>query len=104
MLPNEQAVTIRFQSYRAVGNHQQNTSLSSAQPITVPEQANALLLQATSQNVRFRLDEGIPTTSVGFQLRSGDPAVIIPLSAQRVIRFIEEAASAKLDYQFLVIS
>lgn len=95
--------SIRFQAYRAVGVHARFTSLGSAQTITIPTGSNALLIQATGQNVRIKLDEGTPTASQGFQIRAGDPPVIIPLAEGRIVKVIEETASAVLEYQPLAI-
>jgi hypothetical protein len=89
--------------YKPLANHVQNTSLSSVQSLLLPAGANGVLLQATSQNVRIRIDGVAPTASVGFQIRAGDPVVLIPLWQNATIRAIEEAASAKLDYQAVMI-
>ena len=78
--------------------YQQVTSLSAVKALTIPEDAEIAVIQAESQNVRWR-DDGIgPTASVGMQLAAGrDMLFTSKLSA---VRFIEEAASAKLNVSY----
>lgn len=86
--------------FNPVGTHQQITSLSSAQTITVPVGASGILVQALSQNVRFTLDPAtVPTVSVGFEIRAGDQAVYIAAASGSIIQFIQEAASANIQWQ-----
>ncbi len=83
-----------------VGAHTQNTSLSTDVAVTVPAYANAVLLMATTQNVRFTLDGTTPTATKGFLLKAGNEAQLFPVTPGQVLKFVEEQASAKLDYQF----
>lgn len=83
-----------------VGAHTVNSSLSSAVTLTAPAGANALLIQALVQNVRFTLDGTTPTASIGFQMPAGNPAVIIDLSATTVVKVIQETSGAIIQYQF----
>ncbi len=77
---------------------EQVTSLSSAKALTPPSGAQAALIQSTDQAVRWRDDGTNPTSSVGMQLGAGkDFFYVGDLSA---IRFIEEAASAKLNVSY----
>jgi len=84
-----------------IGSHTQNASLNTVQSITVPALAGVVLMQATTQNVRYTLDGTTPTTSKGFVLKAGEEPQLVPVEPGNTIKAIEETASAKLDYQFL---
>ena len=84
-----------------IGAHTQNTSLSSAVSVTVPEGANAVFLNAQSQNVFYTLDGTAPTTTKGLMLKADNGSVMLPVFPGQTLKFIEASASAKLDYQFL---
>lgn len=88
--------------FSLVDSHKQNSTLSSAQEILVIAPANAMIAQSLSQNIRFTLDGSNPTATKGFQLRAGDPAARLPVQTNSKLRFIEETASAVLQYQFIV--
>jgi hypothetical protein len=62
--------------------------------------ATQVMLQAQTQNVRLTLDGTDPTTSKGFQIKAGDPAVILSVYGGQTLKLIEEATTAVLDYQF----
>lgn len=77
---------------------QQITSLSSATALTVPDGANFCIFDCESQNVRWRDDGTNPSASVGMRLLTG-----VSFSydgALSAIKFIEEAASAKLNVSY----
>lgn len=77
---------------------QQITSLVAAASLTVPSGAQFALIQAESQDVRWRDDGTNPTASVGMLLASGETlAYTGPLAA---IRLIETTASAKLNVSY----
>lgn len=82
------------------GAHSSGATISSATTLTIPSGATKLLIQALTQNVRVTLDGTTPTASVGFQLKAGDPPVIIPLGNATAVKVIQEAATASLQYQF----
>lgn len=84
-----------------VGSHSDGATISSATTLTPPTGATKILIQALDQNVRFTLDGTAPTASLGFQLKAGDPAVMIPVGAGMTLKVIEEAATADLQYQWL---
>lgn len=88
--------------YVASGAHTQLTGLSSAKPILIPTSASGVIVQAITQNVRMRMDGTSPTASMGFQIRAGDPAIYIPSQVGTTLRFIEETASATLEYQLVM--
>lgn len=54
------------------------------------------LVQALNQNVRWRDDGTDPTDAVGMRLAAGETMFYV--GDLRKIRFIEEAASAELNY------
>lgn len=99
MAMNLKAVTVCF-------GYQQITSLSSAAGLTVPttdkqgnlRQPTFALIVAETQGVRWRDDGTAPTASVGMPL-----AVGVPLQYDgdlTNIKFIETAASAKLNISY----
>ena len=64
-----------------------------------PEDATSALVQAETQAVRYRDDGTDPTGTVGATLASGDSVVLTgDLSSYK---FIEQAASAKLNITFM---
>ena len=64
-----------------------------------PEDATSALVQAEAQAVRYRDDGTDPTGSVGATLAAGDSVVLTgDLSSYK---FIEQAASAKLNITFM---
>lgn len=65
-----------------------------------PAEARSVLMQALGQNVRYTLDGSAPTAARGFQLRAGDPAIIIPLCPNTQLKVIEELAGSALQYQW----
>lgn len=81
------------------GAHVSSNSLSSALTVTKPDGARSILVQALTQNVRYTLDSTTPTASVGFQLKAGDPPILIPVY-NSAIKFIQETATAVLQYQW----
>lgn len=85
---------------RGIGDHGNNGSLSSVVTLTPPNGASQILMQALTQNIRFRLDNGTPTASVGFQLKAGDPPLLIWVGGND-IKIIEETASANVQYQWV---
>ncbi len=68
---------------------------------TVDTQADKILMQTTTQNIRYTLVTGTaPTASHGFQLKSTDPPVLIMITPGVILTVIEEAASAVFNFQF----
>lgn len=91
-------------SFNPIGAHNDGLTISSAQTIAAPDglatNVAQLLIQAVGQNVRYTLDGSTPTASKGFRLVAGDPPIIIPVGSNTVIKVIEEAATADLQYQW----
>lgn len=82
-----------------VGAHTQVTPVPVA-TVAVAAGATAIMMQVQAQNVRYRLDGVNPTATLGFQLKAGDPPVVVPVTGAD-IRFIQEVAGAILDYQWV---
>lgn len=78
--------------------YQQITSLSSAASLTVPSGAKRALIIAESQAVRWRDDGTNPTSSVGMTLSVGE--TLDYRGDLSSIKFIESAASAKLNISY----
>ena len=87
-------------SFAPVGAHNSGLVISSAVTITIPTYATQWMVQALTQNVRFTLDGTPPTATLGFQLKAGDPPLILSVSPGLALKVIEEAATASLQYQF----
>ena len=85
-------------SIRPVGTHNDGLTISSAVTITTTG-AEKILMQALTQNIRYTLDGTTPTATLGFQLLSGDPPLLIILEDKVVLKVIEETATADLQYQ-----
>jgi len=87
--------------FNPVGVHSDGTDVSSAVELSPPALATKIMMQSLTQNIRFTLSAGTtPTTTRGFQLLAGDPAVIIPLGPSTVVKVVEEAATADFQYQW----
>lgn len=87
-----------------VGSHGTLSSLSSAASVTKPansEMTNGLLVQAFGNNVRYTIDGTTPTASLGFVIFAGNEPILINVQKEDNIKFIEETASATLQYQFV---
>lgn len=85
--------------FNVEGAHSSGATISSATTLTPPAGANRILIQALTQNVRFTLDGTTPTASLGFQLKAGDPPVLISVR-DATLKVIEETATASLQYQW----
>lgn len=80
--------------------YQQLTSLAAAAGLTVPVGANYCLIIAETQNVRWRDDGTNPTAAAGMPL---DVGVAFEYDGDlNRIKFIEVAASAKLNVSYYV--
>jgi hypothetical protein len=87
--------------YSPVGAHAQLTGLSTTKTIDIPDNANAVLIQAISQNVRIKLS-GAAAVGEGFRITAGNDAVLIPLGGGS-ISVREETASGTVEYQFVQV-
>jgi len=86
--------------FNPVGAHVDGTDISSAVVLTPATDAKKLLVQALDQNVRYTLDGTTPDATTGFQLKAGDPPVVVPVATGGTITVIEEAATADIQYQW----
>lgn len=78
--------------------YEQITSLSTVQVLTIPSGSQLALLQAESQDVRWRDDGTAPGTTVGMILATGIPLLYNgDLSA---LKFKETTASGKLNVSY----
>jgi hypothetical protein len=80
--------------------YQQITSLSASTALTIPAGAKRAIIQAETQDVRWRDDGTAPTDSVGMVISAGDRLAYTGSLA--AIRFIETTASAKLNVSYYV--
>lgn len=78
--------------------YQQITDLSASVGLTVPVGSTLAVIQAESQNVRWRDDGTDPTATVGMRLEPGD--LFFYTGSLSGIKFIEEAASGKLNISY----
>ena len=65
----------------------------------VPKQCNCVAVQALTQNIRYTLSGTNPTASSGFQMKAGDPPVLIEITQTTVLKFIAETSGAILQLQ-----
>jgi hypothetical protein len=79
--------------------YQQITDVSSAIGLTVPAGTAFALITPETQAVRWRMDGVDPTSTVGYPLPNGGE---LQLTAAQLtaIKFIEQAASAKLNVYY----
>lgn len=78
--------------------YQQITNLSAASALTVPAGADAAVITAETQDVRYRDDGTAPTAAIGVPLAKG---VALEYAGDlRALRFIEQAASAVLNVAY----
>jgi hypothetical protein len=82
------------------GNHSDGLDVSSAVTLTVPDGAHTLMMQALTQNVRFTVDGTTPEATKGFQLKAGDPPIILGFIGTPVVKVIEETTTADLQIQW----
>jgi len=83
-----------------VGSHVDGTVITGVVTLTPPTGATKLLIQALDQNIRITLDGTAPDATTGFQIKAGDPMLLIPLGNATVIKVIEEAATADINMQW----
>jgi hypothetical protein len=81
-----------------VGSHTQATVSGTVVTLSRPDGTNKILIQSLDQNIRVTIDGTTPTTTLGFQIKAGDPAVIINVAPRTIIKFISETGSASVQY------
>jgi len=88
-------------SVRSVGTCTR-VALTTAQTVTLPANANSILISADGQPIRFTIDGTTPTATLGITLAVNQP-LRLDLYPKAVLNAIETAASGFLNYQFLQI-
>lgn len=99
-MPTQRETSADRLRFNPLGAHADGTDVSSAATLTPPAGAGKLMLQALDQNVRYTLDGTTPTATKGFQLKAGDPPIILGIGGNTVVKLIEEAATADIQLQF----
>lgn len=100
MAISKQRVLSAGQPFVPVGAHAVDSTISASTTLTPAAGANALLLQALTQNIRYTLDGTTPTASTGFQLEASKLLLIDVPAGGMTIKVIEETASASIQYQW----
>lgn len=90
--------TIAGQRIPIEGSTEQVTGLSAVKALVVPAAASMAIITVESKTVRWRDDGTDPTTSVGQRLLPNVPWICT--TELRSLRFIEEAASAKINVSY----
>lgn len=93
---------VQFAAPRVVGSHTTDSTISASTTITPAAGANAVLIQAYTNNIRYTLDGTTPTATTGFLLEAGKQVVIDYPASGMTIKVIEETASASVQWQSLV--
>lgn len=93
------AYWLRAAGTAASGWFVQLTDLDTVQELPIPVGARSVLIQPMTQDIRWRMDGGNPTSAVGMLLRTTDPPREF-VGAIQLLRFIEANAGAKLNVQF----
>ena len=75
--------------------YQQISGLAASTALTVPAGAAVAVIQALTQNVRYRDDGGVPTSAVGMRLTAGNDMLFA--GSLTAVRFIQESATAELN-------
>lgn len=88
-------------TFQPIGTHTENAALSSAVTLTPSDgRVNAIMMQPHTKDIRYTLDGTDPTASKGFLLTTLDEPRIIYYTPGVILKVIEIAASATLEYQY----
>lgn len=88
-------------SVRAIGTCTR-VALTTAQTVTLPANANSILISADTNPIRFTIDGTTPTSTLGITLAVNQP-LRLDLFPGAVLKAIETTASGFLNYQFIQI-
>ena len=91
---------VALAAFNPIGSHASRNDLAAAVHIARPVAGHPtqLVVQAIDQNVRYTLDGTTPTSSLGFRLTAGNDPIALPVGSNTNLVFIEEAATAVLEY------
>lgn len=67
-------------------------------PLSFPQGAKAILMQALTQNIRYTLTGTDPNATRGFQMKAGDPPILVEIESA-VLKFFAETNGAVLQYE-----
>lgn len=95
--PRDQGLRTIEGSRIALG-YEQITGLNTVKGLTPPDGATLVVLNVETKSIRWRDDGTSPTASVGMELFASD--TFIYNGELTRIRFIEEAASAKINVSY----
>ncbi len=70
-------------------------------PQDQPIDARYLMVQSLAQATYFTLDGSTPSATSGFSLLATQPAVLIPMGLNVVLKFLRGASGAVLQYQWI---
>lgn len=82
-----------------VGTVQRNASIGSNVTITIPDDAEGILLQAIGDTVNFTIDGSAASSTTGFQLSTNEGVTRLDLYPGADIN-IESTSSGEARYQF----
>lgn len=85
--------------YAKAKGYQQLTSLAAATALTVPAGTSFALINAETQDVRWRDDGTDPSATVGMLIAAGS-TLQYEAADLAIIKFIQTAASAKLNISY----
>lgn len=85
--------------YAKAKGYQQLTSLAAATALTIPAGTSFAMLNAETQDVRWRDDGTDPTATVGMLIAAG-ATLTYEAADLAVMKFIQSAASAKLNISY----
>lgn len=92
--------------WKPSGTHQRLVGLTAVKTITLTPNEYGLYIQVISQNVRMTFDSTSPAASgndVGFQLTPAMGPIFIAGFPGMVLSFIQETATAVIQYQKLTL-
>lgn len=83
---------------RIVGSHI-TTALAGNQGIPIPANANGMWIQARVQDVYIRFDSNPASSGGSFQIRAGDPPLLMELPAGSGLNAVQGTTGAILEVQ-----
>ena len=81
--------------------HTARATLSAVVTLNIPQGVSYIMMQALAQNICYTLDGSTPSTDNGFRLVVGNEPTVLPVvNGRTMLRFIEAAGGAVLQYQY----